>query len=496
MAQRARRARGLIALAIAAAAVGVIGASVAGWMPGSPSPTSVPSIGSQGPTPQPAPTASAGEPRGYLTTPGELEAIAERARAGEEPFATAVDDVIDEADRPWEYQLDVEQSCPSADEPAWLDDSEGASRVYARALAYHLTGETRYAAEVSNILERVMASVETIDLEVQRCSLVFAWGTPEFVAAADLIEGYWLDETCSGPTSTIFGEGDIGQGDCKDLFGNWLVKNPYYVLSYVAINSKSNWGAAATNALAYVADYLWDRPEVRLVHRQPPGPNGDGIEDVPLSPAAAYAFAKELALNRMNGYGVEFGSSSSCDYLAGDQQNPQWAPVKSQITEDGIIPEDARREEFCNVPRYNGEYQNYPQIHLGNLIQQCELMLRRGDRSCYDNVDRTDLPDYTFVGPDGDEHTTHLHPGRGSLERAINAVIVDSATEWRRASALAVAYRYYREHHALEGVETWVEHLEIGAGCAQDLCFGTLTHGLAEGDPAPPPPMVAPPRDG
>jgi hypothetical protein len=264
-------------------------------------------------------------------------------------------------------------------------------------------------------------------------------------------------------------------------------------VSYSAESSKSNWGAAATNTLAYIADYLWDRPDVLLIHRNPPQIN-DG-EDVELTPSEAYQHANELALDRMNGYGVEYGSSTSCDVLSGDQQSNQWPPVKSQITEKGIIPEDARREEYCNVPVYNGEYQNYPQLHLGHNIQQCELMLRRGNASCYDNVDNSDIPDYEFIGPDGNPKSTHLYPGRGSIERAIKAIIVDSNTDWRHDSALEVAFRYYYAHHTLSGFEQWAEHLGGQPhGCSQDVCFGTLTHGfsLEEGSPDLPP-TVPPP---
>jgi hypothetical protein len=193
----------------------------------------------------------------------------------------------------------------------------------------------------------------------------------------------------------------------------------------------------------------------------------------------------------MNGYAVENGSSSSCDYLGGAQQNDQWPPVKSQITEHGIIPEDARREEYCNVPQYNGTYQNYPQGHLGHNIQQCELLLRRGAPACYENVDNTDIPDYPFLGPDG---YTHLYPGRGSIERAIKAIIVDSKTEWRHESALEVAYRYYYRRHRLPGFEQWAAHLQRPAAFFHsDIGFGTLTHGFAPGETPALPPTVPPP---
>ena len=211
-----------------------------------------------------------------------------------------------------------------------------------------------------------------------------------------------------------------------------------------------------------------------------------------MHPSEAYAHANKLALERMNGYGVDYGSNS-CDYLGNKQQSQEWPPVKSQITEKGIIPEDARREECCNIPQYNGEYQNYPQLHLGNNIEQCELMLRRKDSSCYDNVAMNDIPNYTFVDPRGETRTTHLYPGRGSIERAIKAIIVDSHTKWSHDPALELAYRYYFNHHTLPGFDQWFAQLDKRTGCAQDICFSMLTHGFAVGEIPGPPPTVSPP---
>ena len=214
------------------------------------------------------------------------------------------------------------------------------------------------------------------------------------------------------------------------------------------------------------------------------------------TPAEAYAFIKELTLERMKMHRVNW-TTYGCDNLTGTNQDTRWPPVKSRITEKGIVSEDARRQESCNIPRYNGSYQNYPQVHLGNLIQQCELMLRRGDTSCYDNVDNRDVPSYTYVGPDGVSKTTHLYPGRGSVERAINAIIIDSGTEWRRGGALWVAYRYYLQNKRLAATDLsqWAPHLASGAKCWQDICFGTLTHGFApEENPLLPTPVPTPPR--
>lgn len=432
-----------------------------------------------------------GTSRGYLTTPQELQVIAEKAALGLEPYHSAVAMVLEWANREWDYKLDEHETCKSSNNPAWIHNERGVGRLYARALAYHLTGDPRYAEEVKTILERIMSTVQTISLTQQQCQLNFGWGTPELVASADLIEDYWIGLTCAGPLSTRYGIAEMGTGPCKMLFQNWLAKNPYYVVSYAAEDNQSNWGAAATTTIAYIADYLWDRPEVWLEHRMPEQINGG--KAVQYTPAQAYAHANQLALDRMNGYRVDYHSSRGCDFLSGAQQLPDWPPVKSQITENGIIPEDARREEACNIPRYNGEYQNYPQVHLGNLIQQCELMWRRGDRSCYDNIDMSDLPNYTFVDGKGQTHTTHLYPGRGSVERAIDAIIVDSQTEWKHDSALEVAYRYYVQFSRFGNVSQWASQLNRPGNCSQDICFGTLTHGFAPGETPGLPPMVVPP---
>jgi hypothetical protein len=431
-----------------------------------------------------APLGAEAAPGGYLTTPAELVAIAEKAAKGIEPHRENVDAVLAVAARSWEFSPRTHETCSGADDPAWNDNGGGTSILLAKALAYHLTGDDAHAERAAEILEQIMSEVQTISLDVGQCRLNFGWGTPELVAAADLIEPFWKGRSCVGPSSTVYGEDALETGPCKARFQNWLVKNPYYVVSLSGRHSMSNWGSAATNTMAHVADYLSNRPEVRLVHRNPKQVNGG--RDAALSPEKALEAANRLALDRMNGYGVEYGSSSSCDDLGGDQQSGEWPPVKSQITELGIIPEDARRDEFCNVPIYDGSYQNYPQIHLGNNIQQCELMRRRGDESCFQNVEQSDLPEYSFVDRKGVTRKTHLRPGRGSIERAIKAIIVDANTEWRRASALNVAYRYYFQKRRLSGLESWEPFLRRRPrDCSQDLCFGTLSHGFAPGETQP-----------
>jgi hypothetical protein len=412
---------------------------------------------------------------GYLTTPLELSIIRQKADEGIEPYASSVAAILDRADDPWVWGFNAVETCPSADLPGWNDNSGGTRILYANALAYHLTGNASHAAFVRGILEAMMLQVG--EFHIGNCELNVGWGAPEIVASADLIDTTWEGRTCTGPLTPVPGDPALGAGPCKPLFQNWLAKNVYYVVSHMASAAQNNRGAAGTTAAAYVADYLWDRGDVLLVHRNPSRINGGN--PYYFTPAQAYAHARQLALDRMNGYAIHLGQTSSCDYLGGAVQTPQFAPVKSQITPGGIVPEDARRDEFCNVPVYNGTYQNYPQGHIGNNLQQCELMLRRGDRSCYDNEDPSNLPDYPVLGPDNVLRTTHLKPGRGSLERAIKAIVADSNTQWIHDPALEVAYNYYRHHGRLPGLGAWLPQIDVRDSCYQDLCMTTLTHGFA-----------------
>lgn len=99
--------------------------------------------------------------------------------------------VLEWAGKPWSYTLKADTTCADSDSPVWSDNAGGTPILYGKALAYHLTGEEQYAAQVKNILGRITTQIKTIDLDEQGCRLRFGWGTPELVAAADLIEDYW-----------------------------------------------------------------------------------------------------------------------------------------------------------------------------------------------------------------------------------------------------------------------------------------------------------------
>ena len=123
-------------------------------------------------------------------------------------------------------------------------------------MAYHLVGDPRYADKLKDFLQNFMKQVQTISLDDAQCQLNFAWGIPELVASADLIQDYGNDQTSTWPISTSYTSMEIGSGNCKSLFQNWLAKHPYYIISLSAERSQSNWGAAVTTTLAYIADCL------------------------------------------------------------------------------------------------------------------------------------------------------------------------------------------------------------------------------------------------
>ncbi|GAB4339968.1 MAG: hypothetical protein Kow0037_25490 [Calditrichia bacterium] len=436
--------------------------------------------------------------RGYLTTPDELKIIAQKATQGVEPYRTAYKDVLIWADKEWNFSPEKIVECPGADEPAWLDEFGGASIVYAKALAYHLTGKKAYARQVKKILDRLMRSIldvaEGDDFPERQCMLNLAWGIPEYLYAADLIEDFWANSTSVGPLNYYPHNTDLGKGPSKFLFQNWLVKTAYYIVSKNDLGNH-NWGVAGSNLCLAIADYLWDRPEVIIHHRNPPWINGG--EPFFFHPDQAYQYVKKHLLDSMNGYTVSFWSRHSCDLLNKSDRNlPQLGPpVKGQITENGIVTQDARRQEWCNISRYNGEYQNYPQVHLDNLIAAAELIWRRGDDTVFTNIDSTDIPNFSYSDHRGNRYTTHLKPGRGSLRRALNAIIIDSQTPYKRGNGLWVAYRFYlqKEKKITPDLAEWKKWLDRHARPSQGICFATLTHCFAETERPLPPPQIPPP---
>ncbi len=453
--------------------------------------------------------------RGYLTTPAELREIAEKAKAGVEPYRSAVRDVIEKANETWtrsplsgevtcqrqpeegtpsgtsmialpgmsELKLGIElgssrkeskghapkQGGPgkseSPEEPRYI--SEGGVTVYAKALAYNLTGKDSYAADVVTAIQGLLGvnsfgHFGNTQQPERQCQLNLSWYIPGFIRAADLVEDY------------------PGWKSTKPAFQKWLATVVYPTTSFTAEVAVSNWGAAATNLSTYIADYLYDRPDLTLVSYNVPG---SPEATTSRTPAQAYEHAIQLALRRMNGTRVEGrgGSSYSCDVEPA---------TKSMIRPEGGMPDDLRRGSTgCSGIRILADDKSnmYSQTHLQNLIAQAELLRRRGDLRIYGNI-ANDSPVFQYVDSRGEQHTVTLPAGRGSLRKAILFVLSQQRARALR-SACEVAYAYYGDSAMLNAVTATRPNTGN-----RGMAFETLTSGTAPGETRRDPPVTIPPR--
>lgn len=411
-----------------------------------------------------------GNTRGYLTTPQELHIIREKADQGIQPYADAVAHVLKFAANPWEWQPPHGKvTCPSADDPPYLE--HGSQLAYAQTLAFHLTGDSTFAFQAIDGITKLLNITSFGELgntskPDRQCQLNLSWWIPNFIHAADLLEDFepWQRD------------------DTKKQFQDWLANVVYPTISFTAEVSMSNWGAAATHCCAAIADYCWDRPDLTLVsvNRLSAKEKFTGR-----SPAEAYEHANQLALGRMNGtrwegYG---GSSRACDFSA---------LTKSMIRPDGGIPDELRRgSSGCDGTEIleNDKSNMYSQTHLQQLIAHAELLLRRGDRRIYDNIQNEPLK-IQYFDPKGQRKETTLPPGRGSLLKALAFVFVRSKNNVPRSlkSAGEVAYRYYQKEFILKAVKPTRPNTSNRA-----MAFETLTHGFAENETPAPPPTTPPP---
>lgn len=409
--------------------------------------------------------------RGYLTTPAELRQIKYKAEKGIEPYQSAVDHVIAFANRKWEWEPPSGRiTCLSSKKPGYL--MKGNTLIYAKALAYHLTGRQKYAIEVMNKiagLSKITSVGEPGDSEKpdRQCHLNLSWAMPGYIRAADLLEN-----------------NRVWQGSgLKQKFQDWLSDVVYPTISFTAEVSMSNWGSAATNTCAYIADYLWDRPNIDLVSYNRYG----AYEPTTVrTPAEAYQHAMQLALERMNGTRSEGkgGSSRACD------SDPE---TKSMIRPDGGIPDELRRgSTSCYGTRIleNDKSNMYSQTHLEGLIAQAELMLRRGDNRLYENI-QNDSQNFKYTDSKGNNNLVTLPPGRGSLKKAVLFILDYPSYQKPRSlrSSGEIVYRYYRHPAMLKAV---INRRPSSGG--RTLAFETLTHGFAEGEITHLPPTVPPPE--
>lgn len=399
-------------------------------------PTPTPTV-----TPTPSPVPNPGNARGYLTTPNELAQIKLKSANNVEPYKSAVSALLSEAGSPSSWSIGTVN-------PTNRDQLKAAAaKVYAKAMAYHLTGDSGYAITVrQKILE--ISTTDTCSNTYSGgngCILTLSRHISGYIAAADLISDY------SGWTASD-----------KQTFQIWLRDEVYRFTDWASDARSTNWGSVGSATTLYIADYFAGSG-LSLIDR-------DGRS---FTAHQAYVEARQRAIDRNNGNSYMYNSVCSNSTGLGIQYY-------------GGIPEETGRDSTGCWGTYlltNDSSWSYMIAHLSGTIMSAELLLRRGDSILYDNIQAD---------------------GSGSILRAILYVIEnpydpsppDHWFDWleSRKSILEIAYRYYR-HPAMArqlGVRTGSRHI-AGDGNSAMPHFGTLTHGFANSENPDLPPVTPAP---
>jgi hypothetical protein len=426
-----------------------------------PTPTpGIPQLPAPTPTPTPAPTATpAPTPassqdgvRGYLTTPGELRSIRQKADQQMQPYKAAYDSLMSFVGSPSTWPTsDFTGTNMCTNRDAF---QAAAAHVYAQTLAYHLTGDAGYASEARKHILEISRSV-TSGYEYggggDGCPLTMSRHVPGYIVAADLLEGY------PGWTAAD-----------KSVFLDWLNNHAYHLVDWASDERSTNWGADGSNAAGIIADYFANS-----------GRNLRDRNGSSWTPRQAYEEAKALQLHRMNG---------TTDHSTGDpfpkMKNSVCRNFTATSSTDGFahgiqpwgsIPEESGRGTTgCagTVLLSADSAWTYMHTSLTGMIMQAEMLLRRGDRSMYDNLKSN---------------------GNGSLETAMEFTLTPFGAYSSRTSIFELGYRYYKNPMIGAAIGVSGSRKIAGGTNTVFLHFGTLTHGFAPGEnPGLPPAVPAP----
>lgn len=363
--------------------------------------------------------------RGYLTTIQELEEMRELADRNVQPYKKNVHRLLRDAGHPneWEFgtvwgEIDADKSrCYTSVNYRWdlfLSENYGAQEVYRKAVAYHLSGDVRYARSARDLIIDLTDTYSyggNLYSGDNTCIIKLAFSIPVWIMAADLLEG----------TSAWTWED-------KDRFQNWLAEQVYPKVAWASRSRANNWGSSGSLSAAMIADYMADR-NFRLTETMP--------EARTLSPGQAYREHNQLQLDRMTGV---FEGDAQCR-----NSGIQWY---------GGIPEELRRGSTGCNGRWlfrDDSALTYQTIHVEHLVLHAEFLLRRGDTRLYDN---------------------------GLILKAIKFVVANPfnrSRDWLdfRKGTLFVAYAYYRDR-ALFNSAIKLDTFKAGG----TIPYAPLTHPL------------------
>ncbi len=379
-----------------------------------------------------------GNARGYMTTPQELALVAQKAAQHIEPYHSAVEALLEFAGEPddWPYKtIKGKEKCRKTHRPKYI--GYGSPLIYAKAMAYRLTGDEAYAAQVR---DRLLDLTDTYGYGgdeysgANQCILNLSWYMPGWIMAADLIEDY------PGWRTTD-----------KRAFQQWLAEEIYKKTAWSSRERNNNWGSAASATSGMIADYLWDSPYL--------------LEGA--TPEEAYWEHRQHQLDRM---GTTRKFDSRCD-----NSGIQWY--------GGIPNELERGSSGCEAQWLddNDASWTYSMTFLEGIVHHAEFLLRRGDKAIYENM--------------ADDGSGSLL--RAIHFIIANPVRPDKSTYYKdnHLPSLEVAFRYYRDEAMAEQLHFGQSDRFIGGKSGQMLHFGTITHGFAPGEDPGPPPTVPPPGE-
>ncbi len=377
-------------------------------------------------------------PKGILVSVEELQDIKAKAKQGLEPYRTNIKlflnfvDSLMQVSKSWsELNGEITVYDRSSGNPIQIS-STGGRLVYGTALAWHLTGDEKYAERAKELILDLTDTYGYRNSEEKE----FHWGaqgilnlarggTP-YIYAADLLEG-WKGWTASDKLS----------------YQIWLRDVMYNKVAWASRTRKNNWGVAGSFSAALIAFYLADHPDWELEELSP-------VHQT-LSPSEAY--------NSHNAY--QIGRLSTSDKWKMDAKVSLWG-----ILPNGAIPEEIRRGDDPIDGDYlpsDGSGTLYTMTHIEHLTAHAEFLLQRGDSTLYDHV---------------------ASDGSGSLLQAYLFVIDNPKKSHcfsnNNINALYMAYHFYKSPAMLRSLK------ECGPGSivGQRLAlFGRLTHSVVFNNP-------------
>lgn len=382
--------------------------------------------------------------RGYFTSIDEVQSAKLKYQSGDSGMQAKVAELLTFAGEPgfWTYgnisgQITAPASgtCSSPQDssgPSFLKYNEGARLVYAKVLAYYMTGNQLYAQVARDkIIELTGTSYfgGEIYSGANQCILELSFSVPLWIQSADLLAG-----------TGVWSLSD------KNQFQDWLISQVYHKVAWASRYRANNWGSFGSNAAVMLADYVSDR-DVTLNEIKPLAKT--------LTPVMAYQEHVIQAKNRMTGV---FKGDSSC---------PTWG-----IQSHGGIPDELRRGAAgCSADSLQTVDNSlvYQSTHTDSLIIMADFLWHRGDTSLY---------------------TLISDSGMGSIKKAIHFIINNPNNastinwEWYRRGHLYVANRFYHDAY-IRNVANSADPDAYGTF----LAFAQITHF----DENSIPPIVAPP---